>query len=216
MKLLHLAVVACALGWAASQDAYTQGVVNGATLALAGTAVVGLGALAIKQHQSRRRNRYRYAPYYGGYYNGGYGGYNGYSPGYYQPQYYRRRRSTTGTGEVEQDFEKIMGQDKDQCGMRVVCELEAQAALGDDVDDFGKLIISLFGSNPAPVPTSALDTARGRYNYAAYIGSKSDPETCAELYSTCQFSSKSILQLVEASHQPRLLSVVPAPVADAQ
>jgi len=37
MKLLPLTVLACALGWVAAQDAYTQGAVQGATLALAGT-----------------------------------------------------------------------------------------------------------------------------------------------------------------------------------
>ena len=54
MRLGCVTVLVCALGWVAAQDAYTQGVVNGATLALAGTAVVGLGAIAIKQHQVRQ------------------------------------------------------------------------------------------------------------------------------------------------------------------
>ena len=58
----------------------------------------------------------------------------------------RRRRSAAPEDDVEGDFEKILAQDKGQCGMRVVCELEARAASGDQLSDFGKLIISLFGS----------------------------------------------------------------------
>ena len=53
------------------------------------------------------------------------------------------------------------------------------------------------------MPAAALDTAHGRYGYAAYVGSKSDsPAACGELYSSCQFSSKAILRLVQASQQP--------------
>ena len=58
----------------------------------------------------------------------------------------RRRRSAEPADELEGDFEKIMAQDKGQCGMRVVCELEARAASGDELSDFGRLIVSLFGS----------------------------------------------------------------------
>ena len=47
MKLLHVVLVVCVLGFTAGQT-YNQGVVQGATLALAGTAVVGLGVLAIQ------------------------------------------------------------------------------------------------------------------------------------------------------------------------
>ncbi|KAF0293291.1 hypothetical protein FJT64_008819 [Amphibalanus amphitrite] len=195
MRLSHVAVLVCALGWVAAQDAYTQGVVNGATLALAGTAVVGLGAIAIKQHQNRNRyrNRYRYNAYPSyNYYN--------YDPYYQQQQYYyRRRRSTEPEDDLERDFEKIMAQDKGQCGMRVVCELEAQAASGAELSDFGRLIVSLFGPTPGPVPAAALDTAHGRYGYAAYVGFKSGLASCAELYSSCQFGSKTIMRLVQAS-----------------
>ena len=52
------------------------------------------------------------------------------------------------------------------------------------------------------MPASALDTAHGRYGYAAYVGSKSDLATCAQLYSSCQFSGKAILRLVQASQLP--------------
>ena len=54
MKLLHLTLAVVAVGFAAAQD-YNQGVVQGATLALAGTAVVGLGVLALQVRGPRRR-----------------------------------------------------------------------------------------------------------------------------------------------------------------
>jgi len=214
MKLLPLTVLACALGWVSAQDAYTQGAVQGATLALAGTAVLGLGVIAVKQHQRGRRNRYRnYQPYYGNYYGGYQGGYqqqgyNGYQQQSYQPQGYhayiqpyRRRRSAAAPAvdEVEADFEKVRAQDAGHCGMRVVCELQARAAAGEALSEYGQLIISLFGTKPAPVPARALDTAHGRYGYAAYIGATSDVATCASLYSSCQFSSDAVLQAVQAA-----------------
>ena len=57
----------------------------------------------------------------------------------------RRRSADDADDDVERDFEKIMAQDKGQCGLRVVCELQARAASGDELSDFGRLIMSLFG-----------------------------------------------------------------------
>ena len=56
MKLLQLVLAVCVLGFSAGQT-YNQGVVQGATLALAGTAVVGLGVLAIQVRTSRGEER---------------------------------------------------------------------------------------------------------------------------------------------------------------
>ncbi|KAF0297030.1 hypothetical protein FJT64_005516 [Amphibalanus amphitrite] len=206
MKLLQVVLAVCALGFCAAQT-YNQGVVQGATLALAGTAVVGLGVLAI-QNSNRRRNRYPgYAPGYGGY--GGYGGYQqgpyyggGYRP---QPYYGRFRRDlSSGGAETELSFEKVLSRDKAQCGMRLVCELEARAAAGEQVGEYGQLIIDgLFSSHPRPVPAEALGTAAGKYSYAAFVGSQSDVKTCSELYSTCKYNSKVILSLVRIARESR-------------
>ena len=58
-------------------------------------------------------------------------------------------------------------------------------------------------ANPRPVSTSALDTAAGKYAYAAYVGSQTNLKTCAELYSTCKYNSKVILSLVRIARESR-------------
>ena len=50
----------------------------------------------------------------------------------------QRRDLSSGS---DLSFEKVLSRDKQQCGMRLVCELEARNAAGENVGEYGQLII---------------------------------------------------------------------------
>jgi len=234
MKFLQLTVAACALACALAQTYQQGLVQGGTLALAATAVGIGAIALVNQNNQNRNRNRFRgggYAPgygpgyynrgYNGGYNNGGYnnggynnggfnnGGYNnggfnngGYNNGGYYQQ--RRFRRDVSAAEEEQSFEKVLSRDKQMCGLRLVCELEARSAAGEQVGEYGQMIVDgLFNGHPTPVSEAELSTARGKYGYAAFIGSQSDVKACAEVYSSCKYSSKVILSLVRIVRQAR-------------
>ncbi|XP_042241473.1 uncharacterized protein LOC121879051 [Homarus americanus] len=102
--------------------------------------------------------------------------------------YGRRRRSLDeimGSQQLEDLYSKIAAQDKDQCGLRLVCEL-AQKDPNHLTEDEAIILLPYRGRSE-----SNERTYYGQYDKAVWHGQKGNP--CHKLYSLCAYAAPEIL-----------------------
>ncbi|KAK3878211.1 hypothetical protein Pcinc_017145 [Petrolisthes cinctipes] len=112
--------------------------------------------------------------------------------------YGRKRRSldeVIDTDQLEEIFFKIAREDKDECGLRLVCELASKESHQLSEDEIIYLL-PYRGREESDGKTSF-----GKYDKAVWHGQKSHP--CHKLYSLCPYPATSIIPL------PTLNATVP-------
>ncbi|XP_045135262.1 uncharacterized protein LOC123518526 [Portunus trituberculatus] len=100
----------------------------------------------------------------------------------------RRRRSldeVMGTGKLEEVYRLITSKDKDQCGLRLVCEL-AQKNQRDLTDSEVTVLLPYWG-----LEESDEKSYYGRYDKAVWHGQQGTP--CKELFPRCMYSANQIM-----------------------
>lgn len=109
----------------------------------------------------------------------------------------RGRRDTAevtaeGLEQIDAYFYTIANMDLDDCGKRLVCEVEALAPELRTEEE--GLIAGLFGANSVIDPASP----KAEYDLAAYLGSSTHSKTaCARRYHRCPMDRKTIGQAME-------------------
>ncbi|KAK4295032.1 hypothetical protein Pmani_032367 [Petrolisthes manimaculis] len=125
----------------------------------------------------------------GGCYNcgcGGCGGSCGWCGGSYGKR--RKRRSLDGfleDSKIKNTYEKIAAEDKDECGLRLVCEL-AQMDPRQLADDEVQILLPYSGSGESD------GTVYGNYNEAAWHGQEG--RQCHSRYPLCAFTADQIME----------------------
>ncbi|CAL4072070.1 unnamed protein product, partial [Meganyctiphanes norvegica] len=115
----------------------------------------------------------------------------GYNNGYYGSGHgsHRYRRSTMDN-EVDHVFGSLRSIDLYGCGLRLVCELEQKNY--SDLQDEERLVISLFGRNPAPPSYLSLRSPRTAYDYAAWMGA-TKMRSCGDLFNKCPLTAQQMI-----------------------
>ncbi|XP_063858850.1 uncharacterized protein LOC135099981 [Scylla paramamosain] len=150
---------------------------------VAAAAVGGLafaGGVAVGKHHHHHHRRHRCSTCG----CGGCGGNCGWCGGNYGR---RRRRSIASfieNAEVQDVYAKIASEDKDQCGLRLVCEL-AQQDPRDLADDEVQILLPYKGAGQSD------GTVYGQYDEAAWHGQEG--HQCAEDYPLCAFTARQIM-----------------------
>ncbi|KAG7160927.1 uncharacterized protein LOC121875686 [Homarus americanus] len=124
----------------------------------------------------------------GGCYNCGCGGCGG-SCGWCGGSYYGRRRRRdiedfVSDPQIIETYAKIASQDKDQCGLRLVCEL-AQKDPRNLVEDEIQILLPYRGAGESD------DTIYGDYDEAAWHGQEGHP--CPTNYPLCAFTAQQVM-----------------------
>ncbi|XP_071539966.1 uncharacterized protein [Panulirus ornatus] len=149
-----------------------------------GAAAVGAlaftgGVLAAKHHHRHHHN--------GGCSSCGCGGCGG-SCGWCGGSYGKRRRRSLTTfledAEIQQAYNKIAVEDKDQCGLRLVCEL-AQKDPRDLAEDEIQILLPYRGAGESD------GTNYGDYDEAAWHGQEG--HSCPENYPLCAFTANQVM-----------------------
>lgn len=115
---------------------------------------------------------------------GGCGGNCGWCGGNYGR---RRRRSITSfieDAEIQQVYAKISSEDKDQCGLRLLCEL-AQRDPRDLAEDEVEILLPYRGAGESD------GSVYGQYDEAAWHGQEG--HACPEHYPLCGFTAQQIM-----------------------
>ena len=100
--------------------------------------------------------------------------------------------TAAGLDEIDSYFYTIANMDYDDCGKRLVCEVEALPA--EQRNEEEALIAGLFGDNSVIDPASA----KAEYDLAAYLGASTRSKiACARRYHKCPMDRKTIGQALE-------------------
>jgi hypothetical protein len=123
-------------------------------------------------------------------------GYAAPSAGYGAPRARGKRATAEETAsaleQIDAYFYTVANIDYDDCGKRLVCEVEALPAELRTEDEV--LIAGLFGDNNVIDPASA----KAEYDLAAYLGSSTKSKiACAKRYHKCPTDRKTIMQAVQ-------------------
>jgi len=123
-------------------------------------------------------------------------GYGAPSSGYGAPRARGKRATAEETAsafdQIDAYFYTVANIDYDDCGKRLVCEVEALPAELRTEDEV--LIAGLFGDNTVIDPASA----KAEYDLAAYLGASSKSKVaCAKRYHKCPTDRKTLLQAVQ-------------------
>jgi hypothetical protein len=101
-------------------------------------------------------------------------------------------QTAAGLDEIDSYFYTIANIDYDDCGKRLVCEVEALPAAQRSEEE--QLIAGLFGENNVIDPASS----KAEYDLAAYLGSSTQSKiACARRYHKCPMDRKTIGQALE-------------------
>jgi len=116
--------------------------------------------------------------------------------GYGAPRARGKRANAEETADaldqIDTYFYTVANIDYDDCGKRLVCEVEALPAELRTEDEV--LIAGLFGDNSPIDPASA----KAEYDLAAYLGSSSKSKiACARRYHKCPTDRKTIMQAIQ-------------------
>jgi hypothetical protein len=100
--------------------------------------------------------------------------------------------TAAGLDQIDSYFYTIANMDYDDCGKRLVCEVEALPA--EQRSEEEALIAGLFGDNNVIDPASA----KAEYDLAAYLGASTRSKiACARRYHKCPMDRKTIRQAME-------------------
>jgi hypothetical protein len=100
----------------------------------------------------------------------------------------------TALAKIDRYFTSVSDIDADDCGKRLVCEIEALPEEGRTYEE--KLIAGLFGDNNVIDPASA----KAEYDLAAYLGATTQSKiACARRYHKCPVDRKTIMQALHKS-----------------
>jgi hypothetical protein len=101
-------------------------------------------------------------------------------------------QTAAGLDEIDSYFYTIANIDYDDCGKRLVCEVEALPV--EQRSEEEALIAGLFGDNSVIDPASA----KAEYDLAAYLGASTHSKiACARRYHKCPMDRKTIVQAME-------------------
>ncbi|KAK3864597.1 hypothetical protein Pcinc_029731 [Petrolisthes cinctipes] len=155
----------------------------GIGLAVVGGLAFAGGATAAKHHHRHHHHRHSC----GSCGCGGCGGSCGWCGGHYGK---RRRRSIDfitflEDAEIQQAYNKIAVEDKDECGLRLVCEL-AQKDPRELADDEVQILLPYSGSGESD------GTVYGNYDEAAWHGQEG--HQCHTRYPLCAFTASQIME----------------------
>ncbi|XP_050717003.1 uncharacterized protein LOC126998866 [Eriocheir sinensis] len=157
----------------------------------------GIGALAfVGGYLAGRRSHHHH--HHGGCVGCGCGGCGG-SCGWCGGGYYGRRRRRSledflGDESIMEAYEKISSEDKDQCGLRLVCEL-AQSDPRDLAKDEVQILLPYRGAGESD------GSVYGQYDEAAWHGQKG--HACLEHYPLCAFTAQQIMDEYRKYSQER-------------
>jgi hypothetical protein len=113
-------------------------------------------------------------------------------------------QTAAGLDEIDSYFYTIANIDYDDCGKRLVCEVEALPAAQRSEEE--QLIAGLFGENNVIDPASS----KAEYDLAAYLGSSTQSKiACARRYHKCPMDRKTIGQALEKQKAAALAAQVP-------
>ncbi|XP_066967106.1 uncharacterized protein [Macrobrachium rosenbergii] len=151
-----------------------------------GLGVAAVGALAFAGGVVAGKHHHRH--HGGGCYNCGCGGCGG-SCGWCGGSYGRRKRRSLSTfleeAEVQKAYERIAHEDKDECGLRLVCEL-AQKDPRNLADDEIQILLPYRGLGESD------GTTYGNYDEAAWHGQEG--HICPSQYPKCAFTADQIME----------------------
>ncbi|KAG0727584.1 hypothetical protein GWK47_034351 [Chionoecetes opilio] len=153
---------------------------------LAAVAVSGLAfsrgtGVALGKHHKHHHHRRRQCSSCG---CGGCGGNCGWCGGNYGRRRRRSLENFIADPEVQEVYAKISSEDKDECGLRLVCEL-AQTDPRELTDDEVQILSPYKGAGESD------GTAYGRYDEAAWHGQEG--HACPHHYPLCAFTTTQII-----------------------
>ncbi|XP_053636955.1 uncharacterized protein [Cherax quadricarinatus] len=156
-----------------------------------GVGVVAVGALAFTggviagRHHQRHHHHHHHIHECLSCGCGGCGGACGWCGGNYYGR--RRRRSISAfieDAEIQQAYKKVAVEDKDQCGLRVVCEL-AQKDPRELAEDEIQILLPYRGAGESD------GTTYGNYDEAAWHGQEG--HSCPSNYPLCAFTADQVM-----------------------
>ncbi|XP_047470100.1 uncharacterized protein LOC125025858 [Penaeus chinensis] len=154
----------------------------GLGVAVAGSLAFAGGVAAAKHHHHHHHG--------GGCHSCGCGG-CGSSCGWCGGNYGRRRRRDAGSlasfledAEIQKAYDKITAEDKDECGLRLVCEL-AQKDPRELAQDEVQILLPYRGAGPSD------GSVYGTYDEAAWHGQEG--HSCAASYPLCAFTAQQVM-----------------------
>ncbi|XP_037080796.1 uncharacterized protein LOC119101635 [Pollicipes pollicipes] len=106
----------------------------------------------------------------------------------------RGKRSVQDSAKEETIFNLVSSSDSYGCALKLVCLLEAKPEEQLTADD--QFILTIFGREPEAPTVEALKSARGAYDYAAFMGSKFGADACQKLFHTCSFEYEDMIAYV--------------------
>ncbi|XP_076047496.1 uncharacterized protein LOC143029040 [Oratosquilla oratoria] len=139
---------------------------------IGGLAVAGGALLGAKLHHHHHHH-------------GGYGGCGGGCGGYYGRRRKRNIETFLADLQVQEAYTKVAAEDKEQCGLRLVCEL-AQKAPQDLAEDEAQILLPFRGAGPSD-GTSAYSA----YDEAAWHGQLG--HNCSQEYQLCSYTAQQVM-----------------------
>ncbi|KAF0291345.1 hypothetical protein FJT64_010500 [Amphibalanus amphitrite] len=106
----------------------------------------------------------------------------------------RHKRSVEEVAKEDTVFNLVAASDSYGCALKLVCLLEAKP--DDQLGEDDKFILNIFGREPEAPAVDALQSARGAYDYAAFMGHKFGADSCEKLFHTCSFQYDAMIEYV--------------------
>jgi len=106
----------------------------------------------------------------------------------------RGKRSTQDLVKEDAVFNLVSASDAYGCALKLVCLLEGKEE--KDLTEDDSFILSIFGQQPEAPSIDKMRTARGAYDYAAFMGDKFGQEACDSLFHTCEADYETMIKYV--------------------
>jgi len=106
----------------------------------------------------------------------------------------RGKRSVDEAMKEDSVFNLVSSADVQGCALKLVCLLEAKEE--KELNDDDNFILGIFGRDPQAPSIEKMKSARGAYDYAAFMGHKFGLEACDALFYTCDYSYKQMIAYV--------------------
>ncbi|XP_043246960.1 uncharacterized protein LOC122394266 [Amphibalanus amphitrite] len=106
----------------------------------------------------------------------------------------RGKRSVENALKEDAIFNLVASSDAYGCAMKLVCMLEAKD--DESLSDDDKFILTIFGRAPEAPSIDKMKSARGAYDYAAFMGHKFGVDACEELFHTCEATYETMIAYV--------------------